>query len=150
MVKKSLLTKAQRQKRIGWCKKYKHWTKEQWAKVFSSDESKMSLTYHSGNTRVRHFSHEKQQGFTVMPTVKFPASIMIWSGFSARAIGYLHLCEKTVNGAEYKKILETRVLPYERRFFPDGGMVFQDDSAPAHRCKLVEQFKKSCDIVSLE
>lgn len=38
-VKKQLLTKAMKEKRYKWAKKYKDWTKEQWRKVIFSDES---------------------------------------------------------------------------------------------------------------
>ena len=148
MVKKPLLTRKQRMARVAWCHEHRHWTEDQWKNVFFSDESKIEMTYHSGNTRVRRYSWEAQQPFCQQPTVKHPASLMIWSGFSARQIGYLHLCESTVNTKEYVKILRTRVLPYQNRFF-HGEMIFQDDSAPAHRSKITNSFKSANGITSL-
>ena len=37
--RKPLLTRAQRLQRIAFCKKYKHWTGDDWSKVLFSDES---------------------------------------------------------------------------------------------------------------
>ena len=108
----------------------------------------MEINYHAGNTRVRRYSWESTKPFCEIPTVKHPQSVMIWSGFSARKIGYLHLCERTVNSQEYIKILRTRVLPYQSRFF-NGNMIFQDDSAPAHRSKATTAFKTARGITSL-
>jgi len=149
MVKKPLLTSKQRAKRVQWCKRHKLWTVDQWKNVFFSDECKMEITYHSGNVRVRRYSHEAEKPWCQLPTVKFPASLMLWSGFSAKAIGYLHVCERTINSEEYIKILRTRVLPYQQRFFNAGDMTFQDDSAPAHRSKVVDSFKNTHGIKSL-
>ena len=148
MVNKPLLTRKHRMARVAWCRMHKDWTEEQWKRVFFSDESKIEMTYHAGNTRVRRYSWEANKPWCCLPTLKHPMSVMIWSGFSARQIGYLHLCEKTVDSKEYTKILRTRVLPYQNRFF-DGDMIFQDDSAPAHRSKVTCAFKEANDIISL-
>lgn len=148
MIKKPLLTRKQRNARVVWCREHKSWTEDQWKNVFFSDESKIEMTYHAGNTRVRRYSWEADRPWCQLPTVKHPASLMIWSGFSSREIGYLHLCEKTVDTKEYVKILRTRVIPYQNRFF-DKDMIFQDDSAPAHRSKVTTAFKAANGIVSL-
>ena len=116
--------------------------------VFFSDESKIEMTYHSGNTRIRRYSWEANQPWCQLPTVKHPSSLMIWSSFSARQIGYLHLCEKNVDSKEYIKILRTRVLTYQIHFF-DGYMIFQDNSAPVHRSKVTCAFKEANGIISL-
>ena len=105
------------------------------------DESKIQLDFHGGKQRVRRFVDERSKDFCHMPTVKFPQSLMIWGSFSHRGIGYLHVCEKTVDQHEYIKIIRTRVLQYKRRYFANDEMIFQDDSAPAHRDKSVSMFK---------
>lgn len=73
---------------------------------------------------------------------------MIWTNFSTRKIGYLHLSEKTVDTKAISKIIRKRVLPYQDQFF-DGDNIFQDDSAPDCQSKVTNAFKESNGITSL-
>ena len=38
----------------------------------------------------------------------------------------------------------------QRQFFAEDDMIFQDDNAPAHRAKMVNDFKRRNGITSLE
>lgn len=72
-----------------------------------------------------------------------PASIMVWAGICAT--GKTPLVFVTpgakVNAAHYQKeVLEKVVLPWSQRHFNGAAWTFQQDSAPAHRAKCVQQW----------
>ena len=40
----------------------------------------------------------------------------------------------------YIEVLETHVLPWLKRTYPQGNYIFQQDSAPAHKAKITHKF----------
>ena len=74
---------------------------------------------------------------------KHPASIMMLgivtsSGHKAPPIFILE--GEKVNTEVYLAILRSKVLPWLRKTFPNGGYVFQQDSAPAHASKKTQEW----------
>ena len=45
-----------------------------------------------------------------------------------------------VNGEYYVSLLRDKLIPECRRLYPDDNYIFQQDSAPSHRCRLAQQF----------
>ena len=45
-----------------------------------------------------------------------------------------------VNGEYYVGLLRDKLIPECRRLYPDDNYIFQQDSAPSHRCRLAQQF----------
>ena len=71
-------------------------------------------------------------------TVRSGGSRLVWGCFSYYGIGRLGVVDRTVNAEKYKHILEESLVPsIEERFSKENSVIFQDDSAPCHRAKLV-------------
>ncbi|GLV40835.1 hypothetical protein CBL_10010 [Carabus blaptoides fortunei] len=63
---------------------------------------------------------------------------MVWSVISAKGMGRLYIVEGTMRQDKYKRVLETRLLPQLREWFPgDQEYIFMHDSAPCHKARRV-------------
>lgn len=136
--KKPLLTTKMKTARLEWAKKYVKWTEIDWRKVLFSDESKFNLFGSDGIQYVRRRTGERLSENCIQRTVKHPAGQMIWGCFSYYGVGELAFVQGMVNSVAYKKILEEHLFPsLENHFSAIGEVIFQDDSAPCHRSKMV-------------
>ena len=63
----------------------------------------------------------------------------------------MHLLEKgdRFNAVLYQHVLQTRLIPSAREWFPDGEWFFQDDGAPCHRAKSIKTFVQQNSITPL-
>ena len=139
--KKPLLTKAMRQARLKWAREHSAWTVDQWNTVIFSDESKFNLHGSDGVQFVRRRSGEEYHPSCITSTIKHPQGQMIWGCISSYGVGRLHFVTGTVNADVYINILQTKLLPTIRDSFGDvHNCTFQDDSAPCHRAKKVNEF----------
>ena len=126
--------------RLNWAKRHEKWNEEDWRKVIFSDESKFNLHGPDGRDYVRRRSGEAFHPDCLRSTVKYPAGQMVWGCFSYFGIGHLYFIDSTVKAKNYIDILKHNLLPTIRNQF--GGpenCLFQDDSAPCHRAKIVSQ-----------
>ena len=71
---------------------------------------------------------------------KHPLKIMIWGCFSANGVCRIKVIEGSMNSNEYINTLETKMVPSVHHLFPDGQYTFQDDGAPCHRSKIVQEW----------
>ena len=69
---------------------------------------------------VRRRASEEFDQECVISTVKHPTSVMVWSVISSKGLGRLYIVEGTMRQDQYKKVLETRLLPQIRDWFADG------------------------------
>ncbi|VEN63703.1 unnamed protein product [Callosobruchus maculatus] len=73
--------------------------------------------------------------------VKHPVSIMVWSVISSKGMGYLYIVEGTMKQDQYKRVLEARLIPQIKDWFPENEeYVFMHDSAPCHTARSVTTF----------
>lgn len=148
--KKPLLTNKMKRARLEWAKMYRNWTPDDWRSVLFSDESRFNLHGHDGMNRVRRRKGEKYLPECLLRTVKHPTSIMVWGCISGYGIGELTLCEGMMNGTKYIQMLESSLLPlYEDLSQHIGQIIFQDDSAPCHRAKIVTNMAFSKKIYAI-
>ena len=69
---------------------------------------------------------------------------MVWKCISNQGVGGLHFVQGRVNVQVYIGILEEKLLPSIRDHFTAvKNVIFQDDSAPCHRPKLVSNNLKT-------
>ena len=88
------------------------------------------------NRIIRHFSFESPyQTKYLAKTVKHPQYWMIWGCFKSNNIGPLIFIDGHVNAKKYIEILDQSI-----KDFCKEDEIFQDDSAPAHRAKIVKEF----------
>lgn len=77
--KKPLISRVNKKKRVDFAKRHIHWTREQWAKVLWSDESKFNLFGSDGINFVRRPPKQRYCPRYQLPTVKHGGgSIMVW------------------------------------------------------------------------
>lgn len=110
-------------------------------KIFTVEES-----FNKQNDRV--YAHSAAEASQLIPRVQrghFPASVMVWWGVSYDGVTELHFCEKGVKTSAkvYKEtVLEHVVKPLNRTLFANKDWSFQQDSAPAHKAKLTQEWLK--------
>ncbi|KAG0729791.1 Transposable element Tcb1 transposase [Chionoecetes opilio] len=147
---KPLLTEAMKKKRLSFCKRYRQWTPEQWKKVMFSDESTFRLVRMASTTVRRPSDVSRYHPKYTVKTVKPPDSVMVWGGFSGnKGRGGLYFLPKnvTMKGANYIEVLRDHLLvPYAIH----ECEVFMQDSAPAHRSKVVQKFLTDNNIPVLD
>ena len=70
--------------------------------------------------------------------IKHPQAItMVWSCMAANGLDRLELVSGMMNGTKYTDVLENKTLPRAR--FLLRRLDFQDNNAPCHSAKKVQQ-----------
>ncbi len=136
-----LLTKTHKTARLVWARQHRHWTVEDWQRVFFTDESKFTVY---GNCKrrayVRRRSFEAYADACLLRTVKFGAgSVMVWGGFAAGGVGALHRVEGTMNKEGYLRILNDVAVPSAMGLL-GSNFIYQQDNDPKHTAKVVLRF----------
>ncbi|CAK9801759.1 Transposable element Tcb2 transposase [Anthophora quadrimaculata] len=138
-IKKPKLTPSMVQKRLAWANLHKDMSLEDWQTVCFSDEATFQIMDDRAQF-VRRRPTEKYDMDCVVRTVKRPASVMIWSVISAKGMGRLYVVEGTMRQDQYRKVLETKLLPQLQEWFGNGRKVFMQDGAPCHTAKKIKIF----------
>ena len=64
-------------------------------------------------------------------------SVIVWGGITMTGRTELHICQRPVTGLNYREnAIEHVVVLYARRH--GNALIFQDDSARAHRARVVQ------------
>ena len=96
---------------------------------------------------VRRRPGEKFNPDCVVSTVKHPTKVMIWSVISGKGTGRLYVVRDTMKQDQYKDVLQNRLLPQIRDWFPNGEpYIFMQDGAPCHTARSVKAFLQAKDI----
>ena len=74
---------------------------------------------------------------------------MVWGCFGFHGIWELYFCEGKVKKEQYLKILAEAMLPSANRLY-NGYFKFQQDNAPIHTAKVVQEWFEEHNIVPLE
>lgn len=133
---KPILSVQMRRKRLSWAKAHVNWTDEQWGQVIFSDESRF-CTISDAPILVRRKSSEAMRPECLQRTTKYPPAVMIWGCISCRGVGRMQFVEKTMDSAQYQKILTDKLLLTAMDHFPESRWIFQQDLAPCHTSKKV-------------
>lgn len=105
-----------------------------------SDESTFQILVDKSSF-VRRRPGEQFHADCLVERVKHPVSVMVWSVISAKGMGRLYIVEGTMKQDQYKRVLETRLLPQVNEWFPDDDeYIFMHDSAPCHKARSVTAF----------
>ena len=96
---------------------------------------------------VRRRPEEKFNVECISPTVKHPTKVMVWSVISGKGTGTLYIVNGMMNQHQYKDVLENRLIPQVREWFPNGeNFTFMHDSAPCHTAKSIKIFLEQKNI----
>jgi hypothetical protein len=73
-------------------------------------------------------------------------SLMIWGCITFNNVGTLTTVNGNINTAKYIKILEDNIWPVIVRHYPEENYIFQDDNAPVHGARSVQNYKTQNNI----
>lgn len=146
--RKPLIDDKQRRRRLAFCKRYLHWTEDQWKKVLFSDESTF-CQFGSFTHFVRRPQNARFNRRYTVATVKHSPKVMVWGSFSAGGRGTLFFVPRgtTVNGKAYLDILKQKLRIGMQMH---QCSIFQHDSAPAHTSRVVQEWLADNGIEVLE
>jgi transposase len=134
------LTQAHRVARLAFSRQHLRWTRQQWATVLFSDESRFMLNHNDGRLRVWRRPRERFIDATVQERVAHGGgSVMVWGAFSLHHRTPLHRVQGNLTGLRYRdEILRPFGLPTLHQMGPHA--IFQDDNARPHRARVVNDF----------
>lgn len=104
-----------------------------------SDESSIQILS-DRSQYVKRRPEEKYNQDCVRKTVKHPTSVMIWGCISSEGMGRLYVVEGTMRQDQYRRVLETRLVPQLTEWFGNGPKIFMQDGAPCHKAKSVTKY----------
>ena len=144
-----VLTPAHRAARLAWARAHVGWTRQQWAAVLFSDESRFTRSFHDGRIRVWRREGERYHDATIVERDRYGGgSIMVWGGMGSDHRTPLHRVQGNLTGVDYRdSILGPIVVPALQAMGP--GAIFQDDNARPHRARVVTDFLQQQQVIRL-
>ena len=144
------LTPGHRVRRRHFATVHRAWTRNQWARVLFTDESRFTLRFNDGRIRVWRRPGERYADATVREHDQHSGgSVMVWCWFSLHHRTPLHIVNGRLTGVAYRDtILRPLVLPALQAV--GNGALFQDDNAPCHRAAVVNTFLQQQGVVRMD
>jgi len=119
---------------------------DSYREILFTDEKIFSIEEHFNKQNDRVYAKSSIEARERIPSVQkghHPAQVMVWLGVNwHKRFTAVHFCEKGVktSGVVYRQMLNDVVLPLNEKMFDNGWWVFQQDSAPAHKAKVTQQW----------
>ena len=149
--KKPLLSRRNINQRLQFAREHQDWTWVDWSVVLFTDESKFNLYHNDGRDFVRRRKGEELLPHCIAPTVKFGGGgVMVWGAMSARGTGTLKTITGRMNGEGYIDILGDQLIPSAHLLGYGQHFILQDDNAPCHRARIVNEWKEAEGIRTLQ
>ena len=140
-VRVPMLTPVHHRKCQQWAHEHQNWTTEQWKKVAWSDESHFLLHHVDGRVRVRLLPGEHMApGCTMGRRQAGGGSVMLWAMFCWETLGPAIHVDVTLTRITYLSIVADHVHPFMETVFTSGCGLFQQDNAPCHKAKMVQEW----------
>lgn len=143
------LTKAHKQQRLLWARRYRKFTRKDWSQVIWSDEAYIQLGDKKGRVYVTRRPDEEYLEECLEPAfTQSPVRVMIWGCIMKGRKGPLVVLEYPggrgggFNGPRYKAQVLEKVLKgfYAEMSKERGNILFMQDGAPSHRAGHIQQW----------
>ncbi|KAK7105538.1 hypothetical protein V1264_016903 [Littorina saxatilis] len=144
------LTRAHRAARLAWTRRHLAWTRQQWSRELFSDESRYTLSFNDGRIRVWRRPRERFSNATALEHNRHGGgSLMVWGGFSLHHRTPIHCVQGNLTGIAYRDdILRPIATPVLQAIGP--GATLQDDNAPAHGARVVNNFLQQQQVIRMD
>nr|KAF6310702.1 hypothetical protein mMyoMyo1_008760 [Myotis myotis] len=105
-----------------------------------SNESRFQLHHADGRVRIWQKQHESMHPTCMNTTLQaIGGSVMVWGMFSWHDLGSLIHVEQHLNSTTYLSIIADQVHPIMLMVYPNGDGFFQQDNAPCHGARIVQE-----------
>lgn len=145
------LTDQHKTSRRNWAQHHLRFRVQDWSRVLFSDESRFSLKFANGRTRVWRRRGERFAGCLVTEVDIFGGgSVMVWGGICGGNRTRLVVVNGTLTSSQrYRnEIFTPVVLPYLRTNGP--GLTFQQENAIAHTARTTLEFLNQNNVDMLD
>ena len=136
-----MIREVNRKKRLSWCLEKRRWlVNGNWDKVIFSDESQIVI----GNINRIYIWQKRGEGYRpdlVPSKANRKFQVMIWDCICWNGVGTSAKVTGNINSGKYKEILEENIWPVIVRHFPDDQYFVQDDNAPVHRSRVLQEYR---------
>nr|KAF6330375.1 hypothetical protein mMyoMyo1_012365 [Myotis myotis] len=140
-VRTPFLSAVTKIKRLQFSQEHKDWTVEHWKKVMWSDESRFQLHHADSRVRIWQKQHESMHPTCMSTSLQAGGgSVMVWGMFSWHDLGPLIRVEQRLNSTTYLSIIADQVHPIMLMAYPNGDGFFQQDNAPCHGARIVQEW----------
>jgi transposase len=130
--------------RIAWCRGKLHWTVgNRWKKAIFTDEM-MIIIEPNGELKVWRKSSEVWRPECLGYVTESPSTnlkIMVWGCLTYHGVGTLAMINGNMNSVKYIETLDNNLWKVVAKHFRNTPYLFQDDNAPCHRSRIVEEWK---------
>ena len=144
-VKRALLTDEHPKKRLEWATQHQSLTREDWKKIFWSDEC--AVKKDSDNQTMWVFRHSNKREKYLPKNIRGRAqggriSQMIWGCFAGDKLGPIVFIDGDVNTDSYINVLRDHLFPFVDLLIANGltDAIFQQDNARPHVSKRTLAF----------
>ena len=125
------LTEFDLQRRLAFANQYLHWTADQWARVFFSDETHFYLGHH-GHTYVRRPVGASHDPKYMRQETQLHGKVSLWGCICAEGLGHAELYAGSLDSTRHRDILRHSLIKSFRVFYPSGPWNFQQDNVRFH------------------
>lgn len=113
--------------------------------ILFTDEKIFTIEQKFNRQNDRVYARSSYEAKDKIPRVQrghHPSSVMAWWGVSYNGVTDVQFCEQGVktSGKVYVQMLEDKVKPLNDTLFRGKHWIFQQDSAPAHKSKLAQNW----------
>lgn len=128
-------------KRLQWAREHQNWTVEQWKRVAWSSESCFILELGDDRAGVRRIPTDELTPWSSVDVEKAcKGSVMFWATFCWESLGPIIHVDQIMNGGTYLNIVADHAHTFMTMAFPNGGGLFQQDDAPYHSARIVQEW----------
>lgn len=148
-IRKPKLSPTHMAARLSWAMTKCHFREQQWSRIVFTDESRFLLYPMDGRLRTWRCVGERNASYCTAETVSYGGgSVHVWAAISATSKSELVILHRNVNQETYKVVLRDHLLPWATANLgePERDWRLQEDNAPAHRARSVEEEKQRLGI----